>query len=210
MLLSEYAAPAETLKFSAQYFASLTFSRVTELEYPAIASQSIVKQWCFSNEIPTSATGVVVIHGELIPPTKDLLPIARGMEQAYKNGSRSVSLLLCIEGLSYSVQFHFSKIRLLLLINNNRPAVVGAQNLYHHLSSHDILPPSTVEQFGCLSIFAPIFGFEITDFPLWKLSCLLGEVWLEEDVLNALLELLYLEEAIKTKGDPSFLILPTS
>ncbi|KAJ7624629.1 hypothetical protein FB45DRAFT_751843, partial [Roridomyces roridus] len=210
MLLSEYAAPAATLKFSIPYFASLTFSRVLDLDYPTISSTSIVQRWCFSNETPTTASGVVILPGELIPPLKDLLPITRDLESAFQNGSRSVTLLLNVGGSASALHLHFSKIRLLITINNNRSAVLGAQNLYRHILSNALLSPEDIERFGRLSIFAPVVGFRITDFPLWKLSCLLGETWLEEDVLNALLELLYLQEAIKTRDDPSFLILPTS
>ncbi|KAJ7674380.1 hypothetical protein B0H14DRAFT_2423848 [Mycena olivaceomarginata] len=61
-----------------------------------------------------------------------------------------------------------------------------------------------------LPISLPIFGFHITDFPLWKLSCLLGEEWLHDDVLNALAELLYFSLAANSpSGAPSTLVLPT-
>lgn len=38
-------------------------------------------------------------------------------------------------------------------------------------------------------------GFKVSDFPLYKLDCLLLENWLEEDVLNAGLEFSYFLQA---------------
>ncbi|KAJ7696330.1 hypothetical protein B0H14DRAFT_2243354, partial [Mycena olivaceomarginata] len=205
-----YATPAATLKYSPQYFASLTFARVQELDYPTIASTSIIERWCFSNEIPTTAAGTVIQPGEHIPCMQDLLPIARKMEKAFQDGARSVSLVLNVDSEHRALQFHFSKIRLLISINNNHSAVFGARNLFQHIVSSNLLSSASLERFGGSRIYTPIAGFKITDFPLWKLACLLGETWLEEDVVNALLELLYLQETIKSAADPSLIILPTS
>lgn len=58
---------------------------------------------------------------------------------------------------------------------------------------------------------APYQGFYIADFPLWKLHCLLDENYLEEDVLNAISELLYFRRAVvSTEPHPTFLFMPTS
>ncbi|KAJ6502045.1 hypothetical protein C8R45DRAFT_819125 [Mycena sanguinolenta] len=210
MLLSEYAAPTATLKYSPQHFASLTFAHLEELDYPTIASAGIIKQWCFSDEIPASASGTVVQPGECIPSVEDLLPITREMEKAFRNGACSVSLVMNVDGQHHTLQFHFSKICLLISINNNHSAVLGARKLFQHVRSLNLLSPANLEQFSRSHIFAPIAGCKITDFPLWKLACLLGETWLEEDVANALLELLYLQETMKSTNDPSLIILPTS
>ncbi|KAF7359582.1 hypothetical protein MVEN_00681900 [Mycena venus] len=73
-----------------------------------------------------------------------------------------------------------------------------------------LLSSSNLDTFLDLPICAPIFGFYVTEFPLWKLSCLLGEEWLHEDILNALTELLYFSLAANSpSGAPSTLILPT-
>ena len=48
----------------------------------------------------------------------------------------------------------------------------------------------------------------MTKFPLWKLSCLLDEDWLEEDVLNAMAEHLYFRIAAEA-DDMDFVYLPT-
>jgi len=54
----------------------------------------------------------------------------------------------------------------------------------------------------------PIAGFHVTEFLLWKLGCLLDEDWLEEDVLNAMAELLYFRIAAEA-DDVDFVYLPT-
>lgn len=58
----------------------------------------------------------------------------------------------------------------------------------------------------------PICGFQVSDFPLWKLGDLLDETWVEEDVMNALAELLYYQRAalITYPVSPTHLYLPTS
>ena len=56
-------------------------------------------------------------------------------------------------------------------------------------------------------------GFQGSQFPLYKLGCLLKENWLEEDVVNALLELLYFRSAASLTqmltSNPPFILLPT-
>ncbi|KAK7041218.1 hypothetical protein R3P38DRAFT_2512535, partial [Favolaschia claudopus] len=74
MSFSEYATPVATLKYSPQYFASLTFLRVQELDYPEIATSSIVKSWSFTDNIPSTALGAVIQPGELVPFLDDVLP----------------------------------------------------------------------------------------------------------------------------------------
>ncbi|KAF7372284.1 hypothetical protein MVEN_00088100 [Mycena venus] len=164
------------------------------MSFSKIAISSIIEQWCFSNDIPTTAAGTVIQPGEHIPRFQDLHPIVREIEKAFADGARSVSLVLNVGGQRYDFQFHFSKIRLLVAINDNYPAVLRAHNVFRHTISNNLLSSTALDNFGGLRIFAPIAGFKITDFPLWKLACLLGETWLEEDVVNALLELAYLQE----------------
>ncbi|KAF7361212.1 hypothetical protein MSAN_01153300 [Mycena sanguinolenta] len=210
MSFSEYATPVATLKYSSQYFASLTFARTEELDYPTIATSSIIERWCFSSDISFTAAGTVIQPGEKIPPIKDLYPIMRDMEKAFADGARSVSVVLNVDGQRQNFLFQFSKIRLFVAINNNYLAVLGACNVLEHIIAHNLLSSTALDQFRGLRIFAPIVGFEITDFPLWKLACLLGETWLEEDVVNALLELAYLRETMDSMTDPSHILLPTS
>ncbi|KAJ6596406.1 hypothetical protein DFH09DRAFT_905265, partial [Mycena vulgaris] len=210
MSFSEYATPPATLKYSPPYFASLTFARADTLEYPPIPKPGLIEGWCFSNEVPATASGTLVQPGEVIPCFHDLHPITREMERVFADGARSVDVVLNYgDGHRTGLRYHFSKIRLLIAINNHRPAIAGARSLYQHIISHNLLSSQDVEQFSGLPIDTPISGFQVTKFPLWTLGCLLGETWLEEDVVNALLELIYLQEAMKSSADPSVIILPT-
>lgn len=68
---------------------------------------------------------------------------------------------------------------------------------------------SLVERFGELMITTQISGFAIARYPLWTLGCLLDEDWLEEDVLNSMLELQYFRHAARST-DHSPIFLPTS
>ncbi|KAJ7465199.1 hypothetical protein FB451DRAFT_1179375 [Mycena latifolia] len=206
MKFSEYATPQSSLKYSPEYFASLTFGRAHSIDYPTIASPGLITGWCLDNDEPSSAAGTLVQPGEVVPHAEDLLPISRIMEGAYLEGSRSV----IVQFGEYQAGYHFSKIRLLLAINNNKPAISSAHSLYIHITANNILLPPELERFQSLRIREPISGFQVTRFPLWTLACLLGETWLEEDVVNASLELLYLKNATLTNNDPTFIVLPTS
>lgn len=80
------------------------------------------------------------------------------------------------------------------------------------MGSSTLLPPGVADTLHSVSIKSLIQGFQITEFPLCQLGCLLGETYIEEDVLNALSELLYFLEATRNWSptiDPSFLFLPT-
>ncbi|KAJ7931974.1 hypothetical protein B0H13DRAFT_1857390 [Mycena leptocephala] len=89
-------------------------------------------------------------------------------------------------------------------------AVKSARDIVDYLSSTFLLESPTLELFLALP-HSKIFGFHVSDFPLWKLSCLLGEEWLHEDVLNALAELLYFMTVAESGAiDPPVAILPTS
>ncbi|KAJ7750636.1 hypothetical protein B0H16DRAFT_1419803, partial [Mycena metata] len=206
MKFSDYATPHSSLKYSSEYFSALTFEHAHSIDYPVIGKPGFITAWCFDSNEPASASSTLVQPGEVVPHMDDLLPISRAMELAYAKGSQSV--VVTFDGIA--VIYHFSKIRLLLVINNNRPAIIGARSLYSHIIASNILLPSDLDHFKTLRIRAPVTGFQVTQFPLWKLACLLGETWLEEDVVNALLELLYLENATATNNDPTFIALPTS
>ena len=69
------------------------------------------------------------------------------------------------------------------------------------------------EEFLRQPICSHILGFHITKFPLWKLGNLLGETWVEEDVMNAIAELTYFTAATFSSGSPNttpaYLYLPT-
>jgi hypothetical protein len=83
-----------------------------------------------------------------------------------------------------------------------------ACSILYHITTHLGLAEEIIEHFQKECIKAPIAGFHVTEFPLWKLGCLLNEEWLEEDILNAMAELLYFRTAASAK-DIEFLYLPT-
>lgn len=95
------------------------------------------------------------------------------------------------------------------LINNNYEAFHAAIDLWSHVTTYLGLSETFVDRFEGQRIKALVSGFYGTDFPLWKLSSLLGEQWVEEDVLNGMAELLYFRTAARL-GHTGFKYLPTS
>jgi hypothetical protein len=83
-----------------------------------------------------------------------------------------------------------------------------ACSIIHHITMHLGLAEEIIEHFQNEGIKTPIAGFHVMEFPLWKLGCLLNKEWLEEDILNAMVELLYFRIAVMAK-DINFLYLPT-
>ncbi|KAJ6482221.1 hypothetical protein C8R47DRAFT_982192, partial [Mycena vitilis] len=204
-----YSTPLPSTRFSATYFGELTFKHAAEIEFPRIYAPNSMSAWTFTNDVPTEAQSKLQ-PGESIPDLADISPILREMEQAFHEGSRSVAVSLLVSGKRIDQVYHLSKIRLFSYLNNNKIAVQSARALVTHLSSIPLLPLGMLERFLNLPIRRPIFGFCVTDFPLWKLSCLLREEWLHEDVLNALAELLYFSQAANSSLDtPPTLVFPT-
>ncbi|KAF7344160.1 SF3b1 domain-containing protein [Mycena venus] len=204
-----YSTPKPSTPYSATFFRELTFRGAAELTFPRISPPKTISAWTFTDECPTDGQ-YVIQPNELIPNIADLIPILRDMENAYSTGARAVAISLVSNGQFTDSLYHFSKIRLLCHLNNNKSAVESGRALASHLMSIPLLSSSNLDTFLDLPICAPIFGFHVTEFPLWKLSCLLGEEWLHEDILNALAELLYFSLAANSpSGAPSTLILPT-
>ncbi|KAJ6610816.1 hypothetical protein B0H10DRAFT_1810955, partial [Mycena sp. CBHHK59/15] len=202
-----YSMPLPFTRYSESYFGELKFHQTIGLEYPAVHEPKTISGWTFTNETPTDISALIEA-GEIIPHIEDLAPISKEMEQACASGARSVAVTLIRQRyISASNQ----AIRLFNHINNNRAAFQSARELTRYRSATSLLPPHLLHQFTGLAIRSKVVGFQITDFPLWKLSCLLTEEWLHEDVLNALAELLYFSPAAtSTEEDPTTLIFPTS
>jgi hypothetical protein len=98
---------------------------------------------------------------------------------------------------------------------NHAEPVALAHRLLLHIRSNNILPSHVIQRFSHYAITSPINGFYSTKFPLWKLGYFLGEEWLQDEVLDALAELVYFKAAITTSSvpdstAPTFLYLPTS
>lgn len=96
----------------------MTFERATELTYPKIAAPNSVVSWCYSTNIPTSAAGTIIIPGDIIPNSVDLLPIFRGMEDAFGEGMRSVvlTIMLAETGSKNTYEYHFAKVSQLRIV----------------------------------------------------------------------------------------------
>ncbi|KAJ7123891.1 hypothetical protein C8R43DRAFT_840170, partial [Mycena crocata] len=204
-----YSTPHPSTRYSATYFSGVTFKEAAELEYPTICAPKTISAWTFADETPNDVDSEVEPH-ETIPHIDDLLPILRDMEEAFGQGARSVAVSLILAGKTVDRLYHLSKLRCFTQLNNNKIVFQAARALVNHLSATPLISASILERFLSLPIRSPIFGFCVTDFPLWKLSCLLGEEWLHEDVLNAVAELLYFTQAVASPyGTPSTLILAT-
>ncbi|KAF7342690.1 hypothetical protein MSAN_02026900 [Mycena sanguinolenta] len=205
-----YSTPDPATQYSAAYFRELTFKQATLLVFPTIYEPGSVSAWTFTSEL-TSEAESRLLRGEGVPDITDVIPIIREMEHAFSEGARSVAISFLVEGKQINRRVHLSKIRLFHNVNNNKIAVESARALVSHLRSSPVLSPPVLESFLNLAVRCPIFGFCVADFPMFKLSCLLGEAWLHEDVLNALAELLYFTQAASSPLDfPSTLILPTN
>ena len=85
-----------------------------------------------------------------------------------------------------------------------------ARSLYKHLADTQILPADIFDNLKSAQIAKPITGFYVAKFPLWKLGHLLDENWVDEDILNVAVELLYNHLASQRKSTPTFLFLPTT
>ncbi|KAJ6632357.1 hypothetical protein B0H10DRAFT_1771430, partial [Mycena sp. CBHHK59/15] len=204
----DYITPLPSVKYSATYFGQLCFREAAQLKYPTIYSPKTISAWKFTNEVTNTSS--VDVHGA-IPHLEDLSQILKDMEAAFARGARSAAVTLTVAGKSYDHVYSFVQIQLFRYINNNNVAIQSARDLVDYLSSSSLLATPTLEKFLALPIHSKIFGFHVSDFPLWKLSCLLGEEWLHEDVLNVLAELLYFSAAAASDTvDPPHVILPTS
>ncbi|KAJ7124113.1 hypothetical protein C8R43DRAFT_899208 [Mycena crocata] len=181
-----YSTPHHSTRYSSTFFANLTFQQASALVLPTIHEPKSVSAWTFTNEISTGHT-LEITPNEAIPNAIDLQPILCKIEEAFLKGARSVAVSLTVAGKQVDELYHFSKICLFTNLNNNRDAVQWKKNLIFDY----IAPPFFLERFLTRPIRSSICGFHVTAFPLWKPSCLLGEEWLHEDVLNALAELLY-------------------
>ncbi|KAJ7447813.1 hypothetical protein FB451DRAFT_1054229, partial [Mycena latifolia] len=167
----------------------------------------------FDTTVPTSETEILIGDGEIIPHIRDLLRLTQVMESAYNNqNARSAWLTLKSNNQSYNVRYHFSKIRLIVSICNNFPHINQAAALIGHLRSSLILEPHWIDVFSASHIHDPIQGFQVAQYPLYKLFCLLDENWVEDDIGDSISELAYLRLAAwgSPGVNPPSLFLPTS
>ncbi|KAF9553855.1 hypothetical protein CPC08DRAFT_767192 [Agrocybe pediades] len=207
----EYARPRVSAAYSREHLASLTFEYAANNAFPTIQRPGYILRWSFSPEVPLSARSTVILPGEIIPHIEDFQPILKIMDTEYKRGARSVLLFIKddeAENQSYLV--HFCKIRLFVNINNEAKAFRHAQELVRHLERCELLPETLYTRLLKERISAPICGFKTAAFPLSELGCLRNEIYVEEEVANALLELRYFKMAAASFDKVAhFLLLPT-
>ena len=92
----------------------------------------------------------------------------------------------------------------------------SARDLVLHLSSPDFSEiASAIAELKRTPILSTIRGLSTNDVPLWRLATLLDERWMDEDIFNALTEILYFKHQATTSSPrgpaiPSCLFLPTS
>lgn len=108
----EFSTPRPHAAYSLEFFQKLTFTRSCELSYPKIAPPKSIVAWEFSDDVPSDASGTVILHRDTIPDATDLLPITQLMEDAYQLGRRSVvlKLLMLESGEIVEHQCHFAKV----------------------------------------------------------------------------------------------------
>ncbi|KDR79618.1 hypothetical protein GALMADRAFT_46580, partial [Galerina marginata CBS 339.88] len=215
-----YASPPPHLAYSSSFFNDLTIAQATERSYPIIAPIGSVISARFLPEIPLSAAATVIVPGEVIPSYNDLIALTSDIEKAYKEGSRSAEVKFRYNGREKCVVYHFSKFELIRNCSNYEPAITTYRHLLRHIQSDSFnLRLASIETFRNSLVTSKIQGFCVANFQLYKLGCLLGESWLEEDVFNALLEFSYFRKAHiqSSANNPSYadnipdtILLPTS
>ncbi|TFK22279.1 hypothetical protein FA15DRAFT_657697 [Coprinopsis marcescibilis] len=133
------------------------------------------------------------------------------LSRAYEQGSWCIVGTLVMDGSLRHVILHFIKVRLCILVNNNSEHITLAKDTFVCLSETGLMSHLLLERLGHTHIHAPIQGFKVTNFPLYKLGYLLWEQCLDEDLVNALCELSYFKShpAITKSSALPHIILPT-
>lgn len=240
MNYSQFITPSPTARFSNAWFRSITLLQVACSElYPTVASRGSLHQgsikWTTSGEAELAP-------GEAIPNPLDISLIIHGMAAAFEKQFTAVEFSFAFESMTHTVCYSFSKVcslrhiifasqvnkfilstmKLELARNagNYRKHWFEVKALVAHISGGLYLPldSTTYERFMQCRFLEPIPGFLYAiDRPLYKLGTLIDEVWVDEDVLNVLLELEYFErhaDAVQTGNrslelPPCHLLLPT-
>jgi len=105
-----YVSPLPQRAFTQEHFSTLSVQQALDLSYPSIAPEGSVTSTELLNDVPCSGSATVIMHGEVIPHYKDLLPITSIMEDAFKAGMRSARVEFTFNGMKYSRLYHFSKV----------------------------------------------------------------------------------------------------
>ncbi|RDX40188.1 hypothetical protein OH76DRAFT_1490493 [Lentinus brumalis] len=210
-----YSTPAPTAPFSESYFQTLSFRDAEQVQYPAVLPAGSVVYFEFTKSEFTSedSDAVLVQPDEFVPSWEDLAPVMRVLEDQYKEGMRSIIMTLRQQDAVPSHRtaiYGFSKLRLFVHINNFRNAVQSSAALLRCLPGIHV-PGEIIDFVSASPILSPLSGFVSAARPLWTISDLLGEAWIEEDIINLAAELFYFQQALRTfpLSEPTFLFLPT-
>ncbi|KAF7356409.1 hypothetical protein MVEN_00973500 [Mycena venus] len=190
MSFAAYSTPDPETQYSAEYFAALTITDTHRIiqnnRLPAILPKGSIQNWCWSDTVPTAATDIIVTAADAVPCLEDLLPITQAAEDAFHENARSI----CVRIRGKTQRYHFSKIRLIVNINNHAYNLQAVSRILDRVVSSSLLLPDVIEEFKLCKFSEPLAGFCIArTTPLHMLGCLLDEQWVIEDVLNARAEL---------------------
>ena len=107
-----FVSPSPTALYSEEFFKSLTFTQASCLNLPVIAPPHSVSGWSFSPEILLSASANLILPCETtVPCMASILPILRGMQEAFARGMRSVRITQPSGHGTTTYNYHFSKVR---------------------------------------------------------------------------------------------------
>jgi hypothetical protein len=108
--LTHFLSPPESAKFSNNYFASLTFNNVIDLDYPPIAPRGALISYVFNTEVLANSASTIIVPGEIILHIDDVLKLLREVPTAFTNGKRSVQVTLSFNSVHENRSYHFSKV----------------------------------------------------------------------------------------------------
>ncbi|TEB27298.1 hypothetical protein FA13DRAFT_1634723, partial [Coprinellus micaceus] len=187
--------PPPTERFSKQFFQNISIGHLVDLRnYPSIAAESSLKTWQWSKSVPHSDIGTSVVPNEVVPNSRDLSRAYNGMGRAWIRGARSALVEFYHEGLEYKYVYSFAKLSLIKLVNEYAGPRKDLGKLLEYLSAPLIEQlgfRSVVDEFRRCSFLEGLSGFAITRCPIYKLPCLLGEQWIDQDILDPLIEMEY-------------------
>jgi hypothetical protein len=108
--LTRFSSPPEFAKYSNNYFASLTFNNVVDLDYPSIAPRGALVSFVFDTDILADSASTIITPGEIIPHIDDVLKLLREVPTAFAEGKRSVHVMLSLNSGHENRSYHFSKV----------------------------------------------------------------------------------------------------
>ena len=109
-IYASYTAPSPSSLYSADYFSNLTFRDAAVLHYPIIAKKGAMTQWLFDYNEHDDPQTTNIVDDEVILHIDDIQLICGEMEQAFKDGFRSVVIVCTVEGLGVTRRYHMSKV----------------------------------------------------------------------------------------------------